>query len=66
LVFPIQRSTPAEGSVGGIGGASTTTSRRLGKWDARGTPGVDREAAVGLTDIALSFELDTDADAATV
>jgi Tn3 transposase DDE domain len=25
----IQRSTPAEGSVGGVGGASTTTSRRL-------------------------------------
>src|SRR5258708_11122765 len=33
-------------------------------WDARGTLGVDREAPVGL--IALTFELDTDADAATV
>jgi len=37
-----------------------------GFWDARGTLGVDRQAAVGLTDIALSFELDTDADGATV
>ena len=37
-----------------------------GHWDARGTLGVDREAPVGLTDIALTFELDTDADAATV
>jgi hypothetical protein len=27
---------------------------------------VDRGAPVGLTDIALTFELDTDADAATV
>jgi uncharacterized OsmC-like protein len=37
-----------------------------GHWDARGTLGVDREAPVGLTDIMLKFELDTDADAATV
>jgi len=36
-----------------------------GHWDARGTLGVDREVSVGLTDIALQFELDTDADAAT-
>ena len=28
-MLPVQRSTPAEGSVGGVGGASTTTSRRL-------------------------------------
>jgi uncharacterized OsmC-like protein len=35
-------------------------------WDARGTLGVDREVPVGLSDIALTFELDTDADAATV
>jgi uncharacterized OsmC-like protein len=35
-------------------------------WDARGTLGVDRDVPVGLTDIALTFELDTDADAATV
>ena len=37
-----------------------------GHWDARGTLGVNREAPVGLTGIALTFELDTDADAATV
>lgn len=37
-----------------------------GHWDARGTLGVDRNAPVGLADIALSFELDTDADEATV
>jgi len=37
-----------------------------GHWDACGTLGVDRGAPVGLTDIALTFELDTDADAATV
>lgn len=37
-----------------------------GHWDARGTLGVDREAPVGLKDIALKFELDTDADPATV
>lgn len=37
-----------------------------GHWDARGTLGVDREVPVGLSDIALRFELDTDADAATV
>ena len=33
-----------------------------GYWDARGTLGVDRTAPVGLTDIALSFEVDCDAD----
>jgi uncharacterized OsmC-like protein len=37
-----------------------------GHWDARGTLGVNRDAPVGLTDIALTFELDTDADLATV
>jgi uncharacterized OsmC-like protein len=37
-----------------------------GHWDARGTLGVDRDVPVGLTDIALTFELDTDADAASV
>lgn len=34
-----------------------------GHWDARGTLGVDRAVPVGLTDIALRFELDTDAPA---
>jgi uncharacterized OsmC-like protein len=37
-----------------------------GQWDARGTLGIDREVPVGLTDVTLSFELDTDADATTV
>jgi uncharacterized OsmC-like protein len=37
-----------------------------GTWDARGTLGVDRTAPVGLTDITLTFELDTDADAAAL
>jgi uncharacterized OsmC-like protein len=35
-----------------------------GHWDARGTLGVDRTAPVGLADIALSFEIDSDADPA--
>ena len=35
-----------------------------GHWDARGTLGVDRAAPVGLTDIALSFDIDSDADPA--
>ena len=34
-----------------------------GHWDARGTLGVDRATPVGVTDIALRFELDTDAPA---
>ena len=37
-----------------------------GVWDARGTLGIDRDTPIGLTDIALRFELDTDADATTV
>jgi uncharacterized OsmC-like protein len=36
-----------------------------GHWDARGTLGVDREAPVGLTDVAITFRFDTDADDAT-
>ena len=39
--------------------------RAEGRWDARGTLGVSREAPVGLTDIELSFELDTDTDEKT-
>jgi uncharacterized OsmC-like protein len=35
-----------------------------GTWDARGTLGIDRSVPVGLTDIALRFEVDCDADAA--
>jgi len=37
-----------------------------GHWDARGTLGVDPEVPVGLTDVRVRFELDTDADPATV
>ena len=33
-------------------------------WDARGTLAIDKTAPVGLTDIALTFDLDTDADPA--
>lgn len=46
-----------------LGGA---TIRAEGRWDARGTLGVSRETPVGLSDIALSFELDTQADDKTV
>ena len=35
-----------------------------GSWDVRGTLGIDRTVPVGLTDIALRFEVDSDADAA--
>jgi uncharacterized OsmC-like protein len=35
-----------------------------GFWDARGTLGVDKTAPVGVTEISLRFELDSDADAA--
>ena len=35
-------------------------------WDARGTLAIDKAAPVGLTDITLSFELETDADPATL
>jgi uncharacterized OsmC-like protein len=33
-------------------------------WDARGTLGIDRAAAVGLTDVSLRFELDATAEPA--
>jgi uncharacterized OsmC-like protein len=35
-----------------------------GTWDARGTLGIDRSVPIGLTDIALRFEIDSDADPA--
>lgn len=35
-----------------------------GTWDARGTLGVSREVPVGLSDVALSFDIESDADAA--
>ncbi len=37
--------------------------RAEGVWDARGTLGVSKETPVGLTDVTLHFDLDTDADA---
>jgi uncharacterized OsmC-like protein len=36
-----------------------------GVWDARGTLGVSKDTPVGLTEVTLHFDLDTDADAAT-
>ena len=39
--------------------------RARGKWDARGTLGVDKTAAVGLTEIELSFDLGNDTDEQT-
>jgi uncharacterized OsmC-like protein len=35
-----------------------------GVWDARGTLGVDRSVPVGLTEISLRFQVDSDADPA--
>jgi uncharacterized OsmC-like protein len=35
-----------------------------GTWDARGTLGIDRSVPVGLSDISLRFEVDSDADPA--
>jgi uncharacterized OsmC-like protein len=37
-----------------------------GVFDARGTPGVDREAEVGVQDVRIVATLDTDADDATL
>ena len=37
-----------------------------GVWDARGTLGVDKTAPVGLTEIALRFDLDSDAEPAKI
>lgn len=42
------------------------TVRAEGDIDFRGTLGVDREATVGLRDIRVTFDLDTDADDATL
>ncbi|OYN84562.1 OsmC family protein [Parenemella sanctibonifatiensis] len=40
----------------------TATVRATGRWDARGTLGLDKSVPVGFTAIDLSFDLDTDAD----
>lgn len=37
-----------------------------GIWDARGTLAIDKTVPIGVTDINLRFDLDTDADAKTV
>jgi uncharacterized OsmC-like protein len=37
-----------------------------GVWDARGTLGIDKAAPVGLTEVSLAFELETDADESKV
>lgn len=37
-----------------------------GTWDARGTLGVAKDAPVGMTDLQISVDIDTDADDATV
>jgi uncharacterized OsmC-like protein len=39
--------------------------RAEGNWDARGTLGLSKESPIGLTNIELTFELDTDADEQT-
>lgn len=44
----------------------SATGTATGTFDARGTLGVDREAPVGITDVVVRFELDTDADDATL
>lgn len=45
-------------------GVSIRTGRVIaeGEWDVRGTLGIDKSAPVGLTDITLRFEIDTDMD----
>jgi uncharacterized OsmC-like protein len=37
-----------------------------GHWDARGTLAVDRDTPVGMTDITVTFDLDTDAEDASI
>lgn len=40
----------------------SATGTASGSFDARGTLGIDREAPVGITDVVVRFELDTDAE----
>ncbi|MGZ4582211.1 MAG: OsmC family protein, partial [Nocardioidaceae bacterium] len=44
----------------------SATLRADGVFDARGTLGVDRSVPVGLTDVVVTVELDTDADDETL
>lgn len=39
--------------------------RAEGTWEARGTLGLSKETPIGLTDLALTFELEADADEKT-
>jgi uncharacterized OsmC-like protein len=49
----------------GVGVRSATVVAE-GHWDARGTLGVDRQVQVGLTDMTLRIEIDSDADDPTL
>jgi uncharacterized OsmC-like protein len=53
-------------AVATASGVSIRSGRLIaeGTWDARGTLGVDRSVPVGLSEIALRFEIDSDADPA--
>ncbi len=55
-------------SVATVMGVEMRTARVIaeGAWDARGTLGVSREVPVGMIDVSLRFEIDSDADAATL
>lgn len=44
----------------------SATGTATGMFDARGTLGIDREAPVGAQDVVVIFELDTDADDASL
>ena len=53
-------------SVATVMGIEMRSARIIaeGHWDARGTLGVSRDVPVGLTDLTLSFEIDSDAEPA--
>ena len=44
----------------------SATVQARGVWDARGTLGVDREVPVGVTDVVVTFDIDSDADDQTL
>ncbi len=47
-------------------GVRAVTGRASGSFDARGTLGVDRDVPVGVTDLVVTFDVDTDADDAAL
>lgn len=55
-------------SVATVMGVEMRSARVVadGTWDARGTLGIAREVPVGLLDVSLRFDIDSDADAATL